>query len=39
DGPKIFNNQLIRYAGYDNCGDPAEKAVTRLANHLGWTSS
>ncbi|UIF31025.1 nitric oxide synthase oxygenase [Staphylococcus aureus] len=36
DGPKIFNNQLIRYAGYDNCGDPAEKEVTRLANHLGW---
>ncbi|HHS4463835.1 TPA: nitric oxide synthase oxygenase, partial [Staphylococcus aureus] len=27
---------LIRYAGYDNCGDSAEKEVTRLANHLGW---
>lgn len=36
EGPKIFNNQLIRYAGYDNIGDPAEKKVTQLAKHLGW---
>lgn len=36
--PKIYNNQLIRYAGYNDCGDPAEKEVTRLAEHLGWTS-
>ena len=23
--PKIYNNQLIRYAGYDKAGDPSEK--------------
>ncbi|ARJ13621.1 nitric oxide synthase oxygenase [Staphylococcus lugdunensis] len=34
--PKIFNNQIIRYAGYDDMGDPAERDVTRLAQHLGW---
>ncbi|WP_204171652.1 nitric oxide synthase oxygenase [Staphylococcus sp. GDY8P100P] len=34
--PKIFNNQLIRYAGYDDYGDPAEKQVTALAQQLGW---
>ncbi|EJE02374.1 nitric oxide synthase oxygenase [Staphylococcus epidermidis] len=36
DTPKIYNNQLIRYAGYENVGDPSEKKVTRLAEHLGW---
>lgn len=35
--PKIYNNQLIRYAGYADCGDPAETEVTRLAEHLGWS--
>ena len=34
--PKIFNNQLIRYAGYDDIGDPAEQYVTQLAERLGW---
>lgn len=34
--PTIYNNQLIRYAGYDDLGDPAEKEVTTLAQHLGW---
>lgn len=34
--PKIYNNQLIRYAGYENIGDPSEKSVTHLAEHLGW---
>ena len=38
NGPKIYNNQLIRYAGYDKAGDPSEKKVTRLAQHLGWSS-
>ncbi|MCO4338661.1 nitric oxide synthase oxygenase [Staphylococcus agnetis] len=36
DSPKIFNHQLIRYAGYENKGDPAEKNITQLAEHLGW---
>ena len=36
NAPKIYNNQLIRYAGYDNAGDPSEKEITRLAQHLGW---
>jgi nitric-oxide synthase len=34
--PQIYNNQLIRYAGYADKGDPAEKTVTQLAEHLGW---
>ncbi|MDN8759866.1 nitric oxide synthase oxygenase, partial [Staphylococcus aureus] len=34
--PRIFNNQLIRYAGYEHCGDPFEREVTQLAEHLGW---
>ena len=38
DCPKIYNSQLIRYAGYDDAGDPSEKKVTRLAQHLGWSS-
>lgn len=38
NGPKIYNNQLIRYAGYDDKGDPSERDVTRLAQHLGWTA-
>ncbi|MFH4905791.1 nitric oxide synthase oxygenase [Staphylococcus cohnii] len=37
--PKIFNNQLIRYAGYEDVGDPAEIKITQLAEHLGWTSN
>ncbi|MCE5039108.1 nitric oxide synthase oxygenase [Staphylococcus auricularis] len=36
--PHIFNNQLIRYAGYDDVGDPAEKEITQLAIHLGWNA-
>ncbi|MDO5376409.1 MAG: nitric oxide synthase oxygenase [Staphylococcus rostri] len=35
-GPRIFNNQLIRYAGYAEKGDPGEREVTQLAEHLGW---
>ena len=34
--PTIYNNQLIRYAGYEDKGDPAEKEITQLAEHLGW---
>ncbi|MCU5746192.1 nitric oxide synthase oxygenase [Staphylococcus sp. SQ8-PEA] len=34
--PRIYNNQLIRYTGYEDCGDPMEKRVTQLAQHLGW---
>ncbi|MEY8604393.1 nitric oxide synthase oxygenase [Staphylococcus nepalensis] len=36
--PQIFNNQLIRYAGYEDVGDPAERKVTQLAEYLGWES-
>ena len=35
--PQIYNNQLIRYAGYSDLGDPAERSITQLAEHLGWT--
>ncbi|MCG7339892.1 nitric oxide synthase oxygenase [Staphylococcus sp. ACRSN] len=34
--PTIYNNQLIRYAGYEDKGDPSEKEITQLAQHLGW---
>lgn len=34
--PKIYNNQIIRYAGYEHADDPSEKEITRLAEHLGW---
>ena len=34
--PKIYNNQLIRYAGYEEKGDPSEREITQLAQHLGW---
>lgn len=34
--PIIYNNQLIRYAGYENAGDPAERTITQLAQHMGW---
>jgi nitric-oxide synthase, bacterial len=40
-GPRIFNSQLVRYAGYQTAngaviGDPANAGVTRLARDLGW---
>src|SRR5690625_1977601 len=34
---KINNDQLIRYAGYEDAGDPSSIEVTKLAAHLGWT--
>ncbi|HLR18674.1 MAG TPA: nitric oxide synthase oxygenase [Staphylococcus sp.] len=37
--PQIYNNQLIRYAGYGDKGDPSEENVTQLARHLGWESN
>lgn len=40
DGPRIWNDQLIRYAGYDSggavVGDPSQVGTTRLARSLGW---
>lgn len=33
--PRIYNNQLIRYAGYEDKGDPAEREITQLAQHMG----
>lgn len=40
-GPRIWNYQLCRYAGYRNrkkqvLGDPAEADFTDLCLHLGW---
>jgi nitric-oxide synthase len=40
-GPRIWNEQLIRYAGYrkpDNGthGDPRNIGITSLLGHLGW---
>ena len=40
DGPRIWNDQLIRYAGYESggavVGDPSQVGTTRLARSLGW---
>jgi nitric-oxide synthase len=40
DGPRIWNDQLIRYAGYESggavVGDPSQVGTTRLARALGW---
>ncbi|MGX2998592.1 nitric oxide synthase oxygenase [Streptomyces sp. JNUCC 64] len=40
-GPRIWNDQLIRYAGYRRpdgsvLGDPANTALTDLVRRLGW---
>jgi nitric-oxide synthase len=40
-GPRIWNDQLIRYAGYDGgggtvVGDPAQAELTAAARELGW---
>ena len=39
-GPRIWNDQLIRYAGYETSGavvgDPSQVGTTRLARALGW---
>jgi len=40
-GPRILNNQLVRYAGHQDpggriTGDPASADVTCLARELGW---
>ncbi|WP_327358980.1 nitric oxide synthase oxygenase [Streptomyces sp. NBC_01304] len=40
-GPRIWNEQLIRYAGYEApdgavCGDPRNVGITALARRLGW---
>ncbi|MEU4998606.1 nitric oxide synthase oxygenase [Streptomyces sp. NPDC021622] len=40
-GPRIWNEQLIRYAGYERpgggvTGDPRNVGITALARRLGW---
>jgi nitric-oxide synthase len=40
-GPRIWNDQLVRYAGYTSpagavVGDPAQAAFTEAAQLLGW---
>lgn len=34
----IYNEQLIRYAGYSDCGDPRSIEITNLALELEWKS-
>jgi nitric-oxide synthase len=43
EGPRIWNDQLVRYAGYQVggpdgpvVGDPSQVGTTRLAGSLGW---
>lgn len=33
---KLYNEQLIRYAGYDNVGDPRSIEATKQAEKVGW---
>lgn len=33
---KIYNEQLLRYAGYEDMGDPKSIEATLLAEKLGW---
>lgn len=33
---KIYNEQLLRYAGYEDMGDPKSIEATSLAEKLGW---
>jgi nitric-oxide synthase, bacterial len=40
-GPRILNQQLVRYAGYETAdgaiiGDPSNSDLTHLARYLGW---
>ncbi|MEX2984286.1 nitric oxide synthase oxygenase [Streptomyces sp. C36] len=40
-GPRVLNEQLVRYAGYTRpdgtvLGDPANAGITALAQDLGW---
>lgn len=35
---EIMNEQLIRYAGYEDKGDPKSIEMTKLAHHLNWQS-
>lgn len=35
---EIMNEQLIRYAGYEDRGDPNSRATTKLLQHLNWSS-
>lgn len=40
EGPRIWNDQLIRYAGHDGpegvIGDPSQMAFTRAVTAMGW---
>lgn len=33
---RLWNDQLIRYAGYDDIGDPRYRRLTQAATALGW---
>jgi len=34
--PRLWNDQLVRYAGYDDSGDPRYRRLTQAAEALGW---
>ncbi|HZM82032.1 MAG TPA: nitric oxide synthase oxygenase [Candidatus Limnocylindrales bacterium] len=33
---RLWNDQLVRYAGYDDTGDPKYRRLTQAAEALGW---
>lgn len=35
-GIRIWNHQLLRYAGYKQAGDPHSRAFTSICESLGW---
>ncbi|MCQ6561487.1 nitric oxide synthase oxygenase [Paenibacillus mendelii] len=43
DGPRIWNYQLIRYAGYETpegiIGDPASVKLTQICQFMGWSGA
>lgn len=34
--PRLWNDQLVRYAGYEDSGDPRYRRLTKAAEALGW---
>ena len=36
---KLVNEQILRYAGYDNKGDPRSRETTEFIESLGWKKS
>jgi nitric-oxide synthase len=38
-GLRIHNSQLVGYAGFENCGAPAQRQFTQRLQQMGWSPS